>query len=127
MSRLDDSQLFTAWRHPETGVRFHILTEKVVPIQQGFYFVNDGMSADGRYLWLYCGYPPSPGRTPGASRGMRPGVWRLRRDRPRRSSGRPTAGTRTAPAVLLRGPLRGLYHHGAGGGGGGDGADGGVD
>jgi hypothetical protein len=35
----------------------------VAPVQQSFYFVNDGMSADGRYLWLYCAFPPSPRRT----------------------------------------------------------------
>ncbi len=34
-------------------------------MQQGFYFVNDSMSADGRYLWFYCAFPPSLGRTLG--------------------------------------------------------------
>lgn len=53
------SRLFTTWTHPETGLDIHILTTKVAPSQQGFYFVNDSLSADGRYLWLYCCFPPS--------------------------------------------------------------------
>ena len=36
-----------------------MLTRKAAPLQQGFYFVNDSMSADGRYLWFYCAFPPS--------------------------------------------------------------------
>jgi hypothetical protein len=31
----------------------------MAPYQQAFYFVNDSFSANGRYLWFYCGYPPS--------------------------------------------------------------------
>jgi len=54
-----NSSLFTPFTHPESGVTFHILTRKVAPVQQGFYFVNDSMSADGRYLWFYCAFPPS--------------------------------------------------------------------
>ena len=53
------SALFTTWTHPETGLDVYLLTEKVAPSQQSFYFVNDGMSADGQYLWFYCSFPPS--------------------------------------------------------------------
>ena len=59
-----DSRLFTPFTHPESGVTSYVLTRKVAPLQQGFYFVNDSMSADGRYLWFYCAFPPS-GRTLG--------------------------------------------------------------
>ena len=40
-------QLFTPFTHPESGVTFHILSRKVAPVQQGFYFVNDSMSVHG--------------------------------------------------------------------------------
>lgn len=56
------SDLFTAVTHPESGVRICVLKHRVAPVQQGFYFVNESMSADGRYLWFYCAFPPSPGR-----------------------------------------------------------------
>ncbi len=51
--------LFTPITHPDTGVTIHVLTRKVAPVQKGFYFVNDSMSADGRFLWFCCAYPPS--------------------------------------------------------------------
>ncbi len=54
-----DSDLFTAVTHPQSGVTIHVLTRRVAPLQQGFYFVNDSMSADGRYLWFYCAFPPA--------------------------------------------------------------------
>jgi hypothetical protein len=59
MIDFNNRRLFTPFTHPESGVTFHILTRKVAPVQQGFYFVNDSMSADGRYLWFYCAFPPS--------------------------------------------------------------------
>lgn len=48
-----------------TGVPVYVLSRKVAPLQQSFYFVNDGMSGDGRYLWFYCAFPPSLERTLG--------------------------------------------------------------
>ena len=51
--------LFTPIRTPESGVTIHVLTSRVAPVQKGFYFVNESMTADGRYLWFCCGYPPS--------------------------------------------------------------------
>lgn len=59
MINLDKSPLFTPRTNPETGLTTYILTAKVAPVQQSFYFVNDGLNADGRYLWLYCAFPPS--------------------------------------------------------------------
>ncbi len=53
------SQLFTPVTHPESGVTVYVLTHKVAPLQKGFYFVNDSMSADGRYLWFCCANPPA--------------------------------------------------------------------
>ncbi len=63
MINLNDSNLFTPVTHPESGVTIHVLTRRIAPVQQGFYFVNDSMSADGRYLWFYCAFPPALHRT----------------------------------------------------------------
>jgi hypothetical protein len=30
----------------------------VAPIQQSFYFTNQSLTDDGRFLWLYCSFPP---------------------------------------------------------------------
>ena len=51
MINFNDSNLFTPVTHPESGVTSYVLMRRVAPAQQGFYFVNDSMSADGRYLW----------------------------------------------------------------------------
>lgn len=53
------SKLFTPHTDPDSGVTSYILTEKVAPVQEAFYFVNDSMTRDGRYLWFYCAFPPS--------------------------------------------------------------------
>ena len=63
MINFTDSDLFTPVTHPESGVTSYVLTRRVAPVQQGFYFVNDSMSADGRYLWFYCAFPPAMHRT----------------------------------------------------------------
>lgn len=55
----EQSRLFTPYTCPDSGVTSYILTERVAPLQEAFYFVNDGSSADGRYLWFYCAWPPS--------------------------------------------------------------------
>lgn len=43
----------------ESGVVSYILTTRVAPVQQGFYYTNPCMTDDGRYLWFWCTYPPS--------------------------------------------------------------------
>jgi len=59
MPTITDTSLFTPWQDPATGITSYILTQRVAPLQQSFYFVNDPSTADGRYLWFYCAYPPS--------------------------------------------------------------------
>ncbi len=63
MIDLSNHHLFTPFIHPDSGVTFHILTRKVAPVQKGFYFVNDSMSADGRFLWFCCAWPPALKKT----------------------------------------------------------------
>ncbi len=65
MIDFNNRHLFTPFTHPESGVTVHILTRKVAPVQKGFYFVNDSMSADGRFLWFCCACPPSLKKTLG--------------------------------------------------------------
>jgi hypothetical protein len=63
MMQLSDHDLFEQLESPFCGVTIHVLSRRVAPTQQSFYFVNDGMSADGRFLWFYCGHTPARGRT----------------------------------------------------------------
>jgi hypothetical protein len=63
MIDLADRNLFTPHTHPASGATFYILSREVAPVQKGFYFVNDSMSADGRYLWFCCAFPPSLKKT----------------------------------------------------------------
>jgi hypothetical protein len=65
MITLSESKLFTPIKNPDNEVTIYLLTQKVAPVQQNFYFVNDGMTGDGRLLWFYCAFPPSPGRSLG--------------------------------------------------------------
>ncbi len=59
MDILHNPDYFTPYTDPESSVTSYIMTKKLAPFQQGFYYVNDSMSADGRYLWFYCAFPPA--------------------------------------------------------------------
>lgn len=58
----ETSRLFTPWRNPANGVESLILTGRVAPVQQSFYYTTPSFAADGRYLWLRCGFPPEGGK-----------------------------------------------------------------
>jgi len=58
-SSIVQHQLFEPWSDPISGITSHILKQKVAPIQQSFYFMNQSFSADGRYLWFYAAHPPA--------------------------------------------------------------------
>ncbi len=53
-----ESPLVEPWTDPESGVTSYLLKHDAAPLQQSFYFVNPSFSHDGRYLWLYCAFPP---------------------------------------------------------------------
>lgn len=57
---LDAHPHFTPWIDPATGVKSHLLAERVAPVQMTTYFVTSAVSADETLLWFGCGYPPSP-------------------------------------------------------------------
>lgn len=59
MIDLSNSRLFTPMTNPDNGLTVYVLTKKVAPLQQSFYFVNTGMTNNGSLLWFYCVFPPS--------------------------------------------------------------------
>ena len=65
-----NSPLFNPWTDPESGITVYLLTHKAAPVQEAFYFVNESMSQDGRYLWFYCAYPPSGSANQGRTLGV---------------------------------------------------------
>jgi len=65
-----ESNLFVAWTDPTSAVTSYILQERVAPLQQSFYFVNESMTRNGRYLWFYCAFPPSGSMDEGRSLGL---------------------------------------------------------
>ena len=67
---LTRSSLFTPWTDPDSGVTSYILTHKVAPVQEAFYFVNESLTRDGRYLWFYCAFPPSGTAAQGRTLGV---------------------------------------------------------
>jgi hypothetical protein len=59
---LDQCSVLQRRVEPDSGLVSHVLTERVAPLQQTFYFTNNGLSPDGRWLWFYCAAPPAAGR-----------------------------------------------------------------
>lgn len=57
----ETSSLFTPWRHPASGIESLVLTRRVAPVQQSFYYTHPSFSDDGRFLWLRIGNPPPGG------------------------------------------------------------------
>lgn len=64
------SNLFTPHTDPESGVTSYVLSRKIAPVQEAFYFVNDSMTRDGRCLWFYCAFPPSGTANQGRTLGL---------------------------------------------------------
>lgn len=59
MTTLHERDEFTEWIDPQSDIRSYILSKRVAPHQQSFYFVNQSFSADGHFLWFYTFFPPS--------------------------------------------------------------------
>ncbi len=62
---LNTHPCFTRWTDPQSGVESFLLTERVAPVQQTFYFTNPGISRDERWCWFYTAFPPNPQHTLG--------------------------------------------------------------
>ena len=52
------SKHFTRVLDKTSGTYHYVLTTKKAAYQQGFYFVNNSMTRDGRYLWFYATVNP---------------------------------------------------------------------
>ena len=52
MKTPETSRLFEKRIDPVSGVAHYLLKHKITKYQQGFYFCNDSMTKDGRYLWF---------------------------------------------------------------------------
>ncbi|TSJ79563.1 hypothetical protein [Rariglobus hedericola] len=61
LSTPETSPLFSRWINPSNGVASYVLTHRAAPVQQSFYYTHPSWSADGRFLWLGCGFPPEGG------------------------------------------------------------------
>ena len=64
------STAFEAWTDPHSGVTSFLLSQRVAPLQQSFYFTNPSLSPDGAYLWFYCAHPPGSNATIGRTLGV---------------------------------------------------------
>lgn len=62
MKTPETSKLFTRWKNPSSGIESLILTRRLAPVQQAFYYTHPVWSTGGRHLWLECSYPPPAGR-----------------------------------------------------------------
>jgi len=62
MKTPETSRHFTRWKNPSNDVESLILTTRVAPVQQSFYYTHPSFTDDGRFLWLGCGYPPEGGK-----------------------------------------------------------------
>ncbi len=57
----ETSRLFSRWTNPSSGVTSLVLTKRIAPVQQSFYYTHPSFSADGRFLWFRVGNPPQGG------------------------------------------------------------------
>ncbi len=53
-----------------SGLTSYILTNRVAPLIQSFYFTNRSLSSDARYLWFYCTHPPAASAELGRTLGV---------------------------------------------------------
>lgn len=60
MLNLEGHPYFEKFIDPNSGVESYILVNKPAPVTQSFYFVNQTLSKNQKYLWMYCMTPPMP-------------------------------------------------------------------
>lgn len=56
---LRTSPLFERHVDTESGLESFVLSSRVAPVQLALYFTQNAWTADGRYLWIACAYPPA--------------------------------------------------------------------
>jgi hypothetical protein len=57
----ETSVLFSRWTNPASDVSSLVLTGRIAPVQQSFYYTHPSFSDDGRFLWFRVGNPPQGG------------------------------------------------------------------
>lgn len=55
----EQSPLFTPWRDPVSKIESLIFSAPIAPVHKSFYFTHSSFSADGRFLWIECIFPPN--------------------------------------------------------------------
>jgi len=68
--RLEKSKHFVKYTDPVSGVVSYVFKSDSVPHTQSFYFTNPSASDDGRYIWMYCAFPPAGSSAFGRSLGV---------------------------------------------------------
>lgn len=63
----ESSSLFASWKDPASGIESHLLARHAASLQQSFYYTNPSFSDDGRFLWIYCAFPPAGNANQGRS------------------------------------------------------------
>lgn len=59
MERIKNSNHFVKYTDPVSGVVSYVFENDYVPHIQSFYFTNPSATNDGRYIWMYCAFPPA--------------------------------------------------------------------
>ena len=70
MENIKKSKHFIKYVDPESGVTSYVFNNDAIPQSQSFYFTNPSCDDKGRYLWMYCGFPPAGNATFGRSLGV---------------------------------------------------------
>lgn len=70
MERIRQSKHFVKYIDPVSGVVSFVFDNAFVPHTQSFYFTNPSITDDGRYIWMYCAFPPAGSMLNGRSLGV---------------------------------------------------------
>lgn len=70
LDKLKNSKHFVKYTDPVSGVESFVFENDYVPHTQSFYFTNPSASDGGRYIWMYCAFPPSGNVIYGRSLGL---------------------------------------------------------
>ena len=68
--KIANSKHFKKYTDPQSGVVTYVFDNDYVPHTQSFYFTNPSVSDDGRYIWMYCAFPPAGDAGVGRSLGL---------------------------------------------------------
>lgn len=70
MEKIKRSKHFIKYIDPDSGVTSYVFDNEAIPMTQSFYFTNPSCDDGGRYIWMYCGFPPAGNSVFGRSLGV---------------------------------------------------------